>query len=129
MAGLGLLALVESWQMGLGTLRSPGPGLWPFYCSLVLVAFSGLSLLSPEGGDDESGVLRLRLLVVAALSLVVYLVAFSAVGMLVPTFLVLLFWLKVLAVESWRFSLVTAVIGTAAFWFVFSVMLKVPFPA
>lgn len=128
MAGLGLLALRESLHLGLGTLRSPGPGLWPFYCSVVLVAFSGLSLLSPED-DGGNAKLRLRLVVIAVLSLVAYLTAFSMLGMLVPTFLVLLFWLKVLAAESWKFSLVTAVVGTGCFWAVFSAVLRVPFPS
>lgn len=129
MACLGLLAIRESLDLGLGTLRSPGPGLWPFYCAVVLVAFSGLSLLSPEDDDRGKAKLRLRLVVIAVLSLVVYLLAFSTLGMLVPTFLVLLFWLKLLAAESWKFSLTTALVGTACFWTVFSAVLRVPFPS
>jgi len=43
---LGLAISVISWGYGFGTLRQPGPGLYPFFIGAAIAVFSLFILLS-----------------------------------------------------------------------------------
>ena len=47
LAVLGIIIVFTSFKYGFGTLRNPGPGLFPFFLGLG-VLISGLALLIPE---------------------------------------------------------------------------------
>ncbi len=117
-----------STRLGLGTLRQPGPGLWPFLVSLALCVFAVASLLGDRGEIDPD-TLPLRRMLLGVLSLALYILGFEYLGVVLPTLLVLLLWLRVLARETWRSSLVIAVASTAALWAIFDLLLGVPLPA
>ena len=57
-----------------------------------------------------------------------FIVAFTLIGLTIPCFVLSLVWLRWMAGESWKLSLLLAVFLTAAFVMVFSVLLAVPMP-
>lgn len=126
-AVIGLAAMVESVRLSLGTPGHPGPGLWPFAASCLVLGAS--AWLFVAGGThveaaDRGGMVRV-LAAVGALGLFVPL--FTAIGFPVPGFLLLLVWLRLFG-ESWRTSVITAALGTIALHVLFVIVLAVPLP-
>jgi putative tricarboxylic transport membrane protein len=61
-------------------------------------------------------------------SVAVFIVAFQQVGFILPAFLLLIVWMKVLGNESWPWVLVLSTLLSAGLYFCFAVLLAVPFP-
>lgn len=126
---LGVGAAFGSWQLKLGTLHHPAPGLWPFIISLAIV-LSAAALTVWPGDEPLEAWGRRSLSVVAGLaSLGAFIVLFELIGFFVPAVLMLLLWLRVFGRESWRWTAVFAVAGPAVLYIVFDRLLGVPFPA
>ncbi|TFD12397.1 tripartite tricarboxylate transporter TctB family protein [Cryobacterium sp. TMT1-2-2] len=123
-----IVAVVESWRLDLGELTNPGPGLWPFVVSIAVTVTAAILTMVPDTEAYEKWTRLTTLLVGGVLSLVVFILLFTAIGFVVPAFLLLLLWLRVFGEESWRLALVLAVGGTAVFYVGFAVLLGVPFP-
>lgn len=137
---------VFSYKLGLGSLRSPGSGLWPMLISLGLLGTATASLFAPEpddgvapdddeyataDGDDDAVVARPRGVIdlaVAVSSLLVFIVAFNRLGMVLPTFALLLLWLRFLGREAWRQATAVALSITAGIWLIFVRILALPLP-
>ena len=139
---------VFSYKLGLGSFREPGPGLWPMLISLGLLVTATASLFAPEpdeevmlddddqeyataDGDGEAVVARSRGVIdlaVAVSSLLVFVVAFNWLGMVLPTFALLLLWLRFLGRESWLQATVVALSITAGIWLIFVRVLALPLP-
>lgn len=126
---LGALALVLAYRLSLRDFTDPGPGLWPFITALVVV-MSAVAVLVTErdGRDYESFSRAARDIGLGLVSLLVFIALFEQIGFLIPSFLLLVFWLRVLGRESWTLTLAIAVASTAAFYVVFATLLGVPFP-
>lgn len=119
---------VESYALGLGTLRAPLSGLWPFIVSLVLMACALVGLFTCDPADVESfgpPVVR-PALGLAALCLFVLL--WDEVGLLLTGSAVLTFWFKVLARESWRTAVTLAVAASVGAHVLFVVALGARLP-
>jgi putative tricarboxylic transport membrane protein len=126
---LGLGAASGSWQLKLGTLHQPAPGLWPFIISLAII-LSAAALLVWPGDEPREAWGRKSLLVAAGIaSLCAFVVLFELIGFFVPAVLMLLLWLRVFGRESWRWTAVFAVAGPAVLYVIFDRLLGVPFPA
>lgn len=127
--GLGLGAASGSWQLKLGTLHHPAPGLWPFIISLAIILSAAVLIVRP--GDEPLEAWGRRSLHVGAgvASLGAFVLLFELVGFFIPAVLMLLLWLRVFGRESWRWTLVFAVAGPAALYVIFDRLLGVPFPA
>lgn len=125
---LGLGAASGSWQLKLGTLHNPSPGLWPFIISMVIILSAAALVVWP--GDEPLEAWGHRSLSVAAgiASLGAFIVLFELLGFFIPAVLMLLLWLRVFGRESWRWTLVFAVTGPAVLYVIFDRLLGVPFP-
>jgi putative tricarboxylic transport membrane protein len=125
---LGLYALKASYELSLGELTSPGPGLWPFIVSL-LITLTGVVLLVVDDPTDYERWTRGTAYIVGGLvSLGLFIVLFQVLGFLVPAVLMLLLWLKVFGEEPWRWAVPLAVGGAVLLHLVFVEALSVPFP-
>ncbi|MFJ5692874.1 tripartite tricarboxylate transporter TctB family protein [Arthrobacter sp. NPDC093125] len=126
---LGLGAAAGSWQLKLGTLHHPAPGLWPFIISMAIILSAAALIVRP--GDEPLEAWSRRSLSVATgvASLGAFVVLFELIGFFIPAVLMLLLWLRVFGRESWRWTLVFAVAGPAALYVIFDRLLGVPFPA
>ena len=58
LAFLGLVIMVVSLAYGFGTLRRPGPGLYPFFIGLFISVFSAALLISDAKAQRPTRSLR-----------------------------------------------------------------------
>lgn len=124
----GVCAAIASYRLSLGSLSAPGSGLWPFLVSALMV-FTGVVLIFEDTTDDYESWTRSSLRIAAAFAaLGLFIVLFGLFSFLIPAFLMLLLWLRYLAMERWRMSIVLAAAGSIGLYVVFGVLLDVPFP-
>jgi putative tricarboxylic transport membrane protein len=135
-SGIFILALygtVSSSLMPLGQLQEPGPGFFPLALSAILLALSGLGILSarPSAQDLSRlepfwGDMKTPFKIVLATGLAVF--AFEPVGFLITSscFLVSLF-LWVSRYPLWK-AIVFGVVGGFVGWLCFVKLLGVPMP-
>ena len=126
---LGLAAAVLAYGYGLGSLRRPGPGLWPFAVSVFIVVLAVVLLVFGRTLDDTEKFTRSSLLVLAGGATFVALgLLLPVVGFEIPAVLLGIVWLRFLGGESWRSTVVISVATTAAFYLLFLYGLKIPLP-
>lgn len=125
---LGLGAAGGSWQLTLGTLHHPAPGLWPFAISLAIILSAAALTVWPGQEPLEAWGRRSVSVAAGVTSLGAFVVLFDLVGFFIPAVLMLLLWLRVFGRESWRWSIVFALAGPAALYVIFGRLLGVPFP-
>ncbi len=126
---LGITALLQARNMGLGELTAPGPGLWPFIVAGLLTATAAVLLVVDPAEDYEpwtAGTLRI---VAGLVGLALFVVLFQTLGFVVPTVLMLTAWLRFFGGESWRLAVVLGVGGAIVLHLIFVLALGVPFPA
>lgn len=128
-AGAAISAI--SWGYGLGSMRQPGPGLYPFFVGAAIAVFSVLLLVSEsrsaENGpilDKESG----KTLALMTLTFCFWIVAMPLLGYVVVTLLATFAFCKIMKLEGWwKPSAVAA--GTALFiYLLFDYWLYVDLP-
>lgn len=126
---LGVGAAAGSWQLKLGTLHNPAPGLWPFAISLAIVLSAAALIVWPGHEPLEAWGRRSVSVMAGIASLAAFIVLFELVGFFIPAVLMLLLWLRVFGRESWRWTAVFAAAGPAVLYVIFDRLLGVPFPA
>lgn len=122
LVGIGLAILAA--MTGLGTLSSPGAGMWPLLTAVILVAAAAVSSRDSSAVDAESAGWKRALL--GSASLAAFLVLFYFLGLIIPAVLVVFFWLKVLSGEPTKISAIVAVVMAASAYVIFVVLLGVP---
>lgn len=126
---LGVFGAVRSLDYGLGRLTQPGPGLWPFVVSSLVVLVSlGLLAWGRRLTDAE---MFTRSSVLPAIGVVTFLVLAAllpVIGFEIPAFLLAVVWLRFLGGETWRSTVLVATGTVVAFYLVFVVALSIPMP-
>jgi hypothetical protein len=126
---VGLSGAWLAYGYGIGTLRRPGPGLWPFIISCLIVVLAVVLLVVGRHLDDTEKFTRSSLLVaVGAATFVALGFLLPVVGFEIPAVLLGIVWLRFLGGESWRSTIVISVLTTAAFYGLFLYGLSVPLP-
>jgi putative tricarboxylic transport membrane protein len=126
---LGVGAAVLAHGYGLGSLRRPGPGLWPFVVSVLIVALSVLLLVVGRTLDDAEKFTKASFLVLAGGATFIGLGVFMpTVGFEIPSIALCIVWLRFLGGETWRSTIVIALGTTAAFYLLFLYGLKISLP-
>lgn len=125
---LGLYAALSARDMGLGELNNPGPGLWPFMVSVLIVACSATLLVIDDADDYEPWTRGTLTIIGGLVSLGIFILLFTAIGFFIPAVLMLVLWLRVFGEESWKWALPLAVVGATLFYLLFVTALGVPFP-
>lgn len=126
---LGLAAALLAYGYGLGSLRRPGPGLWPFAVSITIAVLGAVLLLIGPRLDDAEKFTRASFLVLAGGATFLGLgLLLPTIGFEIPSVLLGIIWLRFLGGESWRSTIVVSVATTAAFYVLFLYALKIPLP-
>lgn len=126
---LGLFGAVRSLDYGLGRLTQPGPGLWPFVVSSLIVVVSlgllvwGRQLTDAEVFSHHSWQPAIGVVTFLALAALLPVVGFE-----IPAFLLAVVWLRFLGGETWRSTVLVALGTVVAFYLVFVVALSIPMP-
>ena len=126
---VGVIGAVLAYGYGLGTLKRPGAGLWPFTVSMLIVVLSLLLLVIGRHLQDSEKFTRASLLVLAGLATFVGVgVLLPVIGFEIPSLLLCAVWLKLLGGESWRSTAIVSVATVAAFYLLFLYGLRIPLP-
>jgi putative tricarboxylic transport membrane protein len=126
---VGVGGAVLAYGYGLGSLREPGPGLWPFVVSALIAALSAILLVVGRGLTDSEAFTRSSALpVIGAVTFIAFGLLMPLTGFEIPALALCVIWLRFLGGESWRNTIVISVLTTAAFYFLFLYGLRIPLP-
>jgi hypothetical protein len=126
---VGIIGALLAHSYGLGTLRQPGPGLWPFVLSSVICTLSVALLVVGRGLDDSEAFARASLLpAIGIFTFVAMAFLMPVVGFEIPAVAVCVVWMRFLGGESWRSTLIISVLTTVAFYLLFIQGLRVSLP-
>jgi putative tricarboxylic transport membrane protein len=128
--------LCASLKLGLGKLREPGPGFFPFLGGAVLFLASAvrllLDLLDPGVKEEQAERLfagtRWRKVLVVIIALAVYAWVLETAGFILCTFFLMLLLLRAVEPKSWRITLIQSAAITLVSYVVFEKGLAVGFP-
>jgi putative tricarboxylic transport membrane protein len=133
---IGVVFLIASISLGLGTIWSPGPGLVPFMAAGLLILLSfGVALEDRLKKSDEKQSVRVydekkrkKMALLVVLSLFGYLIVMKLVGFRLSTFLLLVFLFKVPEKQSWKVVITVALLTMAGTYLIFDYFLRINFP-
>ena len=126
---IGIGGAYLAYGYGLGSLRRPGPGLWPFAVSVLIALLAIMLLVVGRHLDDAEKFTQASLLVLAGGATFIGLgLLLPTIGFEIPAILLGIVWLRFLGGESWRSTIVISVATTAAFYLLFLYALKIPLP-
>jgi len=133
---IGVLFVIESLRLGLGSIHRPGSGFLPFYTGLGLCLVAFFSLIKNfltarkgNGKDQEKFFARSVLKVVAiVVALIVYVLIVPWLGYLLSTFMLLLFLFKAGGFRKWALIAVAAFLTISISYLLFSYWLGLRFP-
>ena len=126
---IGSCGAVLGYGYGLGSLREPGPGLWPFAVSVLIAALSVTLLVVGRGLTDSEAFTRSSALpVIGAVTFVAFGLLMPLTGFEIPALALCVIWLKLLGGETWRNTVVISVVTVAAFYLLFLYGLGIPLP-
>jgi putative tricarboxylic transport membrane protein len=126
---------VESYRLGLSTANRPGPGLFPFIATIGIGLIAAFRLANSirESSPDENSELGLageaRLVAYVIAGMMAYAFALNLLGFLLCTFLLVAFYLKVIAARGWLVTLSFAAAVALASHVFFDVLLKAELPS
>lgn len=131
---LSLYLSVESYRLGLSTANRPGPGFFPFIAAVGIGLIAALRFINTirRGTPDNHlepgmpGEAWLVLYVIAGM--VAYVLLLDSLGFLVCTFLLIVFYLKVIAARRWLVALSFAAAVALTSHLFFDVLLKAELP-
>lgn len=115
----GILEVILSIRVGIGTPKQPGPGLWPLVAAIVMVLASLLVYFTDEARDYEMWTKRSFLIVVGICILALYIPLILTLGFLTSSILLMIVWLKFFSGEKWWTTIIIG-IGSAIFFILFS---------
>jgi len=125
---------VESYRLGLSTVNRPGPGFFPFIATIGIGVIAAFRLVNStrKSSPDENSELGLagegRLVVYVIAGMIAYAFALNLLGFLFCTFLLVTFYLKVIAARGWLVTLSFAAAVALASHVFFDVLLKADLP-
>ena len=126
---LGIAGAVAAFGLKVGTPAEPGPGFWPLVASLLLVFTSALLAFTKTPPGETEALGRSSLLVlVGAISLVIFVAAIPLIGFEFPCLSLMLLWTKALHGETWKASIITSVSVVIVAYALFVFVLRIPLP-
>jgi putative tricarboxylic transport membrane protein len=132
---IGVITLIGAYQLGIGSLRKPGPGFIFLFAASILVVFSIFDLLRTffeQSADKEEepiwSVVRWQKVLLVLGSLIAYAYFLDFAGFFLSTFLLMLLLFKVVEPTRWWIAIVGSLITILISYGLFKLWLQVPFP-
>jgi hypothetical protein len=132
----GLVTVILSLRMPLGTFRMAGTGLFPLFLGILLMLLSGLFLLRlflktrrmPEKSSSGEIPGSSNQLVLFFGTMVLVTLLFNRLGYPLSSFLLMVALLRVLGVKRWTLTLPLSFATAVVCYFLFVQWLKIPLP-
>jgi putative tricarboxylic transport membrane protein len=126
---------VESYRLDLGNWHDPGPGYFPFGAALLFgcMAF-GVFLKSLKestesmAGFGSGGKRHWQNVIMVLIAMVLYTILLNTIGFVLCTFLIVIFFIRVVALQRWTKSIMMALYIAIGSFLLFSFFLKAPLP-
>jgi putative tricarboxylic transport membrane protein len=131
---LALCLSVESYRLGLSAANRPGPGFFPFVAATaigLIAAFRLIHSIRKTPSDDhwEPGTAQeARLVLCVVAGMLAYAFLLESLGFLFGTFLLVAFYLRVIAARRWLVAISFAGTVALAAHFFFDLLLKAELP-
>lgn len=127
---VGILIVLGTWKLRIGSFSRPGPGLFPLLLGILLVLFSVISFFmsNPEKHPKLSWALFPRSVVYVIALLFAYRFGLPILGYSLSTLLLFIFLLKIVGGQKWRPTMVWSVLITAISNVLFIHWLGLTFP-
>jgi putative tricarboxylic transport membrane protein len=124
---------VESYRLGLGKWDEPGPGYFPFGAALLFgcmafVVFVRSLSIRPVSKTDAGQRYRWQNVILVLIAMVLYTLLLDSIGFVLCTFLIVVFFVKIVALRRWTSSIMMALCMSIGAYLLFSFFLKAPLP-
>ena len=129
---LGLVIMILSTQLGIGSPEKPGSGLFPFFCGFLIFVLAVLIMFRKEKTEKHVKVLSGRYaknnLALMIITFILWILLMPFLGYLLVTFLGTYSFSKIMKLEGWQKPLILS-IGTMVFcYFLFDYYLYLDLP-
>ena len=115
---MGLVIMILSAQLRIGTLAKPGSGLFPFFCGFLILILAILIMIRPEKKEDHVKVLSDRYakknLALMVITFILWILLMPFLGYLLVTFIGTYSFSKIMRLEGWQKPLILSA-GTLVF--------------
>jgi putative tricarboxylic transport membrane protein len=130
-----VIVIIESYRLGLGTLRRPGPGFLFFWAGIFLATMSLVISLKAWAGRKREGApesifggKNVSKIVLVLASVFLYAFFLERLGFLPLTLLLFLFLLGAMERKGVVFTILTSIAVTAAAYVIFEILLQSQLP-
>jgi putative tricarboxylic transport membrane protein len=132
---IGAAVCYGGYDLELGTLRDPGSGFMFFWVGIIMMGLSLSLFLRAIGEKTKAGEMKLvwsevqwKKIVWVIIALFLYAYAFTALGFILCTTLLLIFLFKAIEPQRWSVAVLGAVLSTLTAYLVFQVWLGSQLP-
>jgi putative tricarboxylic transport membrane protein len=124
----------ESYRLGLVTTNRPGPGLFPFIAAVgigliaALRLINGIRITTPEERSESNMGAEGWLVLYIIAGMTAYAFMLEPLGFVLCTFLLVAFYLKIIAARRWPVTVIFAAAVALASHLFFDVLLRAELP-
>jgi putative tricarboxylic transport membrane protein len=119
---------IESYHLGIGKWRKPGPGFLTFYAGMILCGLALVIFFDKGKGKGPEGPFPWRGGGLCLLALLAYVLLLNPLGFIPTTFLFIAFVIRFVERKRWVVSIFTALTSALAAYGLFDVCLKSQLP-
>ncbi len=130
-----VLAMIESYRLGLGTLHKPGPGFLFFWVNIVLGIMSLVVLIRAWMSKKEEGpppaifgTQNVLKIVLVLASLFIYVLLMETVGFIPVTLMLFIFLLGIIEKKKWYYTAFVSILVTVISYLIFETWLQSQLP-
>ncbi len=130
-----VLAIIESYRLGLGTLHKPGPGFLFLWVNIVLGIISLVVLIrawtsQKEKGPEPAifGTQNVLKIILVLASLFAYVLLMESVGFIPVTLMLFIFLLGVIEKKKWYYTAFVSILVTVISYLIFETWLQSQLP-
>jgi len=126
---LGVLVVIQSVRLSLGTPRQPGPGFVPFLLGAALIALPFLSLLERRSVSAQAPAAgRPGPVLAAGAGFALYVLSLGLLGFYLASFLLLVLLTRIAGERRYGRAVAVAALSLAVVYLIFERVFLIPFP-
>jgi len=127
---VGIIIVIESLNIGFGTLKAPGSGLFTFLAGLLIVFPNFVLMFKPKTTKSEIVFDRytFKNFLYMAITLVLWIILMPLLGYIVITFIATFVLSKIMKLERWLKPLLLSIGTTALCYVLFDYILYLDLP-